>query len=106
MKPSESGVGEAGAFLLGRSSALSVPQQTTVGSNAKSVRQVHLPSNTKTKIKTERFYHQTNKKPQKLHPKSKDILLHKKRFTKPPEKTTVSESDSASLSPQTVLPTV
>ncbi|GIY53050.1 hypothetical protein CDAR_397201 [Caerostris darwini] len=79
----------------------SVPQQTTARSNAKSGQQVHLPSLVKTAKNSSKQKDSTIKQTKhlkKLHPKPKDISLHNKRFKKPPERTTVSESDSVSLS--------
>ncbi|GIY14959.1 hypothetical protein CEXT_440811 [Caerostris extrusa] len=60
----------------------------------------HSPKTDKNSTKQKDSIIKTNKTPKKkkLHPKPKHILLHNKRFKKPPERTTVSESDSTSLS--------
>ncbi|GIY66436.1 hypothetical protein CDAR_300261 [Caerostris darwini] len=90
------------AYLISSPSiSRSVPQQTTARSNAKSGQQVHLPSLTKTdknSTKEKVSIIKQTKRLKKLHPKPTVILLHNKRFKKPPERKTVSESDSASVS--------
>ncbi|GIY74070.1 hypothetical protein CDAR_611091, partial [Caerostris darwini] len=87
--------------LISPSISDSISQQTSARSKAKPVPKVHLSSMSKTdknsKKQKDSAIRQT-KHLKKLHPKTKDFVLHKKRFNKPPERTTVSESDSASLS--------